>query len=144
MAARSWTLTDQKLWCFRSANQVNAGGKPSTQAATDNDEARQRFGNAKSISSSMFDEDTNKGNDYEKKAMLSKFSVGRSHLITLNAAVVSSMVGLDYLAGGARLAHIFMCIIVTADVSLCLVELQRHGAVLLLSGILHVMPCSRG
>ena len=90
----------------------------------------------------MFDEDTNKGNDYEKKAMLSKFSVGRSHLMALNAAVVSSMVGLDYLAKGARLAHIFMSTIVSAAVPLCLVELQRHGAVLLLSALLHTMPCS--
>ncbi len=58
-----------------SRDQSGTASKSASQATTDNDEARQRFGNAKSISSSMFDEDANKGNDYEKQAMLSKFSV---------------------------------------------------------------------
>jgi len=59
----------------RSASAASGASKAASQASTDNDEARRRFGNAKSISSSMYDEDTNKSNDYEKQAMLSKFSV---------------------------------------------------------------------
>ena len=57
---------------------ASAPSKAASQSTADNDEARRRFGNAKSISSSMYDEDANKGNDYEKQAMLSKFSVCHS------------------------------------------------------------------
>ena len=46
------------------------------QQAADADEARRRFGNAKSISSSMFNEEGGAGNnDYERTARLSKFQV---------------------------------------------------------------------
>ena len=70
-------LIGSRLCCIprRSASAASGAGKAASQASTDNDEARRRFGNAKSISSSMYDEDANKGNDYEKQAMLSKFSV---------------------------------------------------------------------
>lgn len=58
---------------------TNAGAASSKQAnqPTEADDARRRFGNAKSISSSMFDDDAKKPNDYEKQAMLSKFSVSQ-------------------------------------------------------------------
>lgn len=62
----------------KSASAAGGAGKAASQASTDNDEARRRFGNAKSISSSMYDEDANKSNDYEKQAMLSKFSSATS------------------------------------------------------------------
>ena len=46
------------------------------QQAAEADEARRRFGNAKSISSSMFNEEGGAGNnDYERTARLSKFQV---------------------------------------------------------------------
>jgi len=59
----------------RSASQGSASSKQASQSSAEADDAQRRFGNAKSISSSMFDEDANKANDYEKQAMLSKFSV---------------------------------------------------------------------
>lgn len=59
----------------RSANQGSASSKQASQSTAEADDAQRRFGNAKSISSSMFDEDANKGSNYEKQAMLSKFSV---------------------------------------------------------------------
>ena len=64
---------------------ASAPSKAASQSTADSDEARRRFGNAKSISSSMYDEDANKGNDYEKQAMLSKFSV--CHFITACSSV---------------------------------------------------------
>ena len=51
------------------------------QQAAEADEARRRFGNAKSISSSMFNEEGAAGNnDYERTARLSKFQVGHGCL----------------------------------------------------------------
>ncbi len=73
MHVAHWKLTTY-IPC-RSASAASGASKAASQASTDNDEARRRFGNAKSISSSMYDEDANKSNDYEKQAMLSKFSV---------------------------------------------------------------------
>lgn len=65
----------------RSANQGSASSKQTSQSTAEADDAQRRFGNAKSISSSMFDEDTNKANNYEKQAMLSKFSVSQPALM---------------------------------------------------------------
>ncbi|KAL3149850.1 hypothetical protein ABBQ38_013671 [Trebouxia sp. C0009 RCD-2024] len=61
----------------KSKDSSTALSKQASQP-TEADDARRRFGNAKSISSSMFDEDANKPNDYEKQAMLSKFSSATS------------------------------------------------------------------
>ena len=64
------------LGCCRSGASGRDTNKAASQAApAEEDDARRRFGNAKSISSSMYDEDANKANNYEKQAMLSKFSV---------------------------------------------------------------------
>ena len=57
------------------------------QQAAEADEARRRFGNAKSISSSMFNEEGGAGNnDYERTARLSKFQVGH---VSLSGTTVS-------------------------------------------------------
>ena len=59
----------------------SASSKQASQSSAEADDARRRFGNAKSISSSMFDENANKANDYEKQAMLSKFSVSQPDML---------------------------------------------------------------
>lgn len=60
----------------RSGQLSRESSKAASQSTAEADDAQRRFGNAKSISSSMYDEDANKANDFEKQAMLSKFSVG--------------------------------------------------------------------
>lgn len=66
----------------RSTSQASASSKQASQSTAEADDARRRFGNAKSISSSMFDDNANKANDYEKQAMLSKFSVRQPAMLT--------------------------------------------------------------
>lgn len=66
----------------RSTSQASASSKQASQSTAEADDARRRFGNAKSISSSMFDDNANKANDYEKQAMLSKFSVSQPAMLS--------------------------------------------------------------
>lgn len=66
----------------RSTSQASASSKQASQSNAEADDVRRRFGNAKSISSSMFDDNANKTNDYEKQAMLSKFSVSQPAVLT--------------------------------------------------------------
>lgn len=76
----------QSLAECRSKDSSTALSKQASQP-TEADDARRRFGNAKSISSSMFDEDANKPNDYEKQAMLSKFSVSQPNMSSTRTEV---------------------------------------------------------
>lgn len=66
----------------RSGQLSRESSKAASQSQAQADDAQRRFGNAKSISSSMYDEDANKANDFEKQAMLSKFSVSTSDVGT--------------------------------------------------------------
>jgi ADP-ribosylation factor GTPase-activating protein 2/3 len=53
---------------------LGKGKQPADQSAAESDETRRRFGNAKSISSAMFNQDeASNSNDYERQARLSKF-----------------------------------------------------------------------